>query len=130
MPSVVTKAHGRFWAKVDRQDRTIEYKLTYSGADSPVTQAHIHLGESKTNGGIVVYLCQTDAFPDPAGLAPPCGIDGVEGVITADSILGPSEQGIDAGEIGKLVHAMRHRATYVNVHTETFASGEFRGQIK
>ena len=47
----------------------------------------------------------------------------------ADDVIGPAEQGIDAGEFRELVRAIRRNATYVNVHTEDFPSGELRGNV-
>ena len=130
VPAVVTPGHGHLWMKVDKEERTIEYKLRYGGIATAVTQVHIHLGQPGVNGGASVFLCDSDTTPDPTDLAPPCGLEGAEGVISADNVIGPIEQGIGPGEIGKLAHAMRHKVTYVNVHTEAFPSGEIRGRIR
>jgi hypothetical protein len=53
----------------------------------------------------------------------------VSGVITAAQVVGPSAQGIQAGEFAELVQALRAGAAYAKVHTTTFAAGEIRGQI-
>jgi hypothetical protein len=50
-------------------------------------------------------------------------------VIHASDVIGPAEQGIAPGEFRELVRAIRHNATYVNVHTEMFETGEIRGNV-
>ena len=44
-------------------------------------------------------------------------------------VLALDDQGIEAGSFAELVRAMRAGATYANVHSEHFPSGEIRGQI-
>src|SRR5688572_31725067 len=48
----------------------ITWTLTYEGLESPVQQAHIHLGERHTNGGVSAFLCTNldNGPPD----TPPC----------------------------------------------------------
>lgn len=132
VPSVSTAAAGRFQAVIDAKAGTISYELAYSGLTGDVAQAHIHVGERHVNGGISVFLCQTEASADPTGLAPRCPQAGrVSGVLQAANMIGgPIEaQGIAPGEFGELVSAIRAGAAYVNVHSSTFAAGEVRGQI-
>ena len=131
VPSISSLGHGRLWLRASRDEQVIDYKLSYSGLSSPVTQGHIHFGQPHTNGGVSVMLCQSAAVADPAALAPMCVAEGrVTGTITAEQVVGPAEQGIGAGQIRELLRALRGRATYVNVHTERVPSGEIRGQIR
>ena len=69
--------------------------------------------------------------PGPAG-TPACE-EARQGVITgpieAADVVGPSGQGILAGEFAELVAAMRAGKAYANVHSATFGGGEIRGQI-
>jgi hypothetical protein len=91
---------------------------------SEVLFAHIHFGRVATNGGVSAFLCG-------GGTAPACPPQGtVEGSIAMADIVGPADQGIDPGELNELVQAILARATYTNVHTELFMSGEIRGQIR
>jgi CHRD domain len=53
----------------------------------------------------------------------------VSGTIVAANVIGPSDQGIAAGEIAELIAAIRAGRAYVNVHTTAFPGGELRGQI-
>ncbi|HUA97468.1 MAG TPA: CHRD domain-containing protein [Terracidiphilus sp.] len=129
VPAVLTQSHGNFSARIN-EDGTITYELSYAGMSSAVTQAHIHFGASKTNGGVAVFLC--------GGPKPACPASGtVTGTITAadvsvlpatngDSVI---PQGITPGDMAGLLTAIRTGNAYVNVHTAMFPSGEIRGQI-
>lgn len=131
VPSISTSGHGRLWIRVSRDEQVIEYKLSYAGLSTPVTQAHVHFGQPHTNGGVIVTLCQSAAAPDPTTLAPMCVDEGtVRGTITAEQIVGPAAQGIAPGQVREFIRAMRARAAYVNVHTERVPSGEIRGQLR
>jgi len=129
--AVSTPASGRFTATIDDRNQMIHYEISYSGLVASVTQSHIHFGQPRTVGGIVVWLCQTVApFLDPAGVAPTCPQSGtVTGTIRPAQVLTVTGQGIDAGEFDELVRAIRAGATYANVHSQTFGPGEIRGPI-
>jgi hypothetical protein len=82
---------------------------------------------------VSVFLCQTEASPDPTGLAPRCPQSGrVTGILqSANMIAGPIvNQGIAPGEFAELVAAIRAGVTYVNVHSSTFPGGEVRGHLQ
>lgn len=131
VPSISSAGHGRLWIRVSPDEQVIEYKLSYSGLSSAVTQAHIHFAQPHTNGGVMVMLCQSAGVPDPTNLAPMCVDEGmVAGTITAAQVVGPAEQGIEASQIREFVRALRARAGYVNVYTERVLSGEIRGPIR
>ncbi len=131
VPSISTAGHGRLWIRVSRDEQVIEYKLSYAGLSSAVTEAHIHFAQPHTNGGMMVTLCQSAAALDPTSLAPMCVDEGmVQGTITAPQVVGPAEQGIGPGQLREFIRALRARAGYVNVHTERVPSGEIRGQIR
>jgi hypothetical protein len=97
----------------------------------PVIMAHIHIGKSRLNGPIMVWLCQTATNVDPTGLSPACPVtEGtVEGTIEAAGILTAGTTGIAAGEFDEFVRTLRETAGYVNVHTTAFPGGEIRGQV-
>jgi CHRD domain-containing protein len=121
--SLSSPARGDFRARID--NGTIKYRLRYSGFDSTVVQAHIHLGQLHTAGGVSAFLCGgggKPACPSPGGT--------VEGTIVAADVIGPAGQGIAAGQFDELVSAIRAGATYANVHSATYPGGEIRGQIK
>lgn len=130
--AISSKASGRFKATIDDNGKMIHYELSYDGLESAVTQAHIHFGQRHSVGGIVAWLCQTTLVPPPpaAAAVPTCPQSGtVSGTITPAQVLAVTGQGIDAEQFDELVSAIRAGATYANVHTQTFAPGEIRGQL-
>jgi hypothetical protein len=128
VPAISTLANGSFEAQLV-DDNTLTYRLTYSASElGVVTQAHIHLGQRTANGNISVFLC-SNLGNGPAGTQA-CPASGeVTGTITSTNVIGPANQGIAPGEFAELVRALRAGVTYANVHSTTFPSGEFRGQI-
>lgn len=129
VPSVLAKSSGNFEAVVNA-DGTISFALTYTDMSSAVVQAHIHLGSSRTNGGVMVFLC--------GGAKPACPASGtVTGTLTAadvstlpasngDSVI---PQGLQPSDLAGMIEAIRSGNTYVNVHTTNFPNGELRGQV-
>jgi hypothetical protein len=124
-----TSGSGDFQAELAAKDQKITYQLSYSGLESPVTQAHIHLGARGQTGGIAVFLCSnlgngpvgTQACPDPSGT--------ITGTITPADVIGPDGQGIAPGQFDELTAAMRGGVTYVNVHSKVYPGGEIRAQL-
>ena len=45
-------------------------------------------------------------------------------------MVGPTGQGIDPGQYGELLRAIRAGATYANVHSSKYPGGEIRAQLK
>jgi hypothetical protein len=132
VPSVSTTASGEFTATVSPDGSTITYTETYSGLQAPVTQSHIHVGQLAVNGSVVIFLCQTQANPDPTGLAPPCPQEGtVSGTITAANVIAGSmaPQQLAKNDLTAVLTAIQAGAAYANVHTSVSPGGEIRGQI-
>lgn len=137
VPAVSSPGAGSFKAKIDRRSGTIEYELEYEGLQGQAFQAHIHIGQRHTNGGISIWLCGNpeNAPATPAG-TPRCPELGgeVRGIITASAVVGPAAQLIAPGELGEVLRAIREDSAYVNVHTTAASGGvpggEIRGQIK
>ena len=127
-PDVSSAATGSFEVRIDDAAQTLAYELSYSGLEGTVQQAHVHFGKRAVNGGISVFLC-TNLGNGPAG-TPACPQSGtVERGVSATDVVGPAGQGISAGQFNELVAAMRAGATYANVHSTTWPSGEIRAQI-
>ena len=123
--SISTMGRGTFRAKIDDEDQTITYTLTYSNLENPATQAHIHFAQQHVGGGVIFFLCGgggTDPCPPTSGT--------VTGVVTPDDIIGPEGQGIEPGSFEEAVRAMRAGATYANVHSTRWPAGEIRGQVR
>src|SRR5947209_11946567 len=68
VPAVSTGATGEFRAEISRDGSAIDWELSFSGLQAPVTQAHIHVGQRSVIGGIVIWLCQTATNPAPASV--------------------------------------------------------------
>jgi len=131
-PSVSTDATASLRLRINGSgnDATISYTLTFSNLRAPVTQAHVHFGQSRVAGAIVFFLCGTTDSPGPGG-TPTCPSSGtVRGTITKDNIVPADAQGIAADEIGRVVQAIRDGAAYGNVHSTMFKAGETRGQLR
>jgi hypothetical protein len=54
----------------------------------------------------------------------------VTGTLRPQDVVGPAGQGIDPGEFGELVQAMRSGVTYANVHSSKYQGGEIRAQLR
>jgi len=134
--AISSAASGSFEATLNKAGDAIDYVLHYEGLESDITQSHIHFGQRRTVGGIVVWLCQTPGTPAPAAVAastpfcPGLREGTVSGSFDAAKVLAQTAQGIDAGQFDELLRAIRAGAAYANVHTTTFTPGEIRGQIK
>jgi CHRD domain len=132
-PDISTVATGSFTARLSEDGKSIHYKLSYSGLEGTVQQSHVHFGKPGVNGGISFFLCGTAAFQPPAGTpAPPtCPQAGtVEDDITAADVIGPTAQGIEVGNLGEILAAMRAEHAYANVHSSKWPAGEIRAQLQ
>jgi len=139
VPSISSAAHGRFKATIDRENQTISYELSYEGLEDVALQAHIHLGQRHTTGGVSVFLCGNPptvppaTFPQPPACPPSPAT--ITGTLTAANIVGPAAQGIapsqgGVNEFDELVDAILSGDTYANVHSVKFPGGEIRGQVR
>lgn len=136
-PAVVsTTGTGTFHATISEDGTAINYELTFQDLEGDVSQAHIHIGHPQNMGGIVLWLCGSDALPGPAG-TPRCNQNDptdnrngtVSGTLTVDNIIPVAANGIAAGEWAEVVELIRAGRTYANVHSAKFGPGEIRSQI-
>jgi hypothetical protein len=129
--SISSSGSGSFRIKVNSAKSSAEYELEYEELEgAQVLFAHIHLGQPRTTGGVMVFLCSNVGAPVPTPACPGPAGGTVTGTLTADDLIGPSDQGVAPGEFEEFVDALRKGAAYVNVHTDLFPSGEIRGNIK
>jgi len=127
-PDLSTPATGSFEARLSNDGSSLDYTLTYSGTESTVTQAHVHLGKPAINGGISYFLC-SNLGNGPAGTQA-CPTEGtITGTIRAADVVGPAAQGIAPGEFDEIIEAMRAGHAYANVHTTGRPGGEIRAQL-
>lgn len=128
--AIFSQGSGKLDLHLNRNARTITFKLTYSGLSAPVTQSHIHFGKRHVAGAITVFFC-TNLANGPAGTQP-CPANGgtVTGTITGSNVLAIAAQGMPAGDFDALVTLLQTDTAYANVHTTNFPAGEIRGQIR
>ena len=116
--------------QLNRADQTLSFILRYSGLVNPVTQSHIHFGKVHMAGGVMVFFCSNLASA-PAGTQPcPANAGTVMGTVSAANVLGPTTQGVPAGDFQAIVDALESDTTYANIHTTVFPAGEIRGEIR
>ena len=128
--AIFSKGTGTLDLNLNRNARTITFKLTYSGLSAPVTQSHIHFGKRHVAGGITVFFC-SNLSNGPVGTQPcPAGGGTVTGTITGANVLAIAAQAMPAGDFDALVTLLQTDTAYANVHTTNFPAGEIRGQIR
>ena len=116
--------------QLDRNAQTLTYTLEFSGLSTDVTQAHIHFGKRHVGGGVMVFFC-SNLGNGPAG-TPMCPAGGgtVTGTVGAAGVVGPTGQGVTAGDFNAVIEALDSHTAYANIHTTKFPAGEIRGQIR
>ena len=116
--------------ELNRADQTLSFVLKYSGLSAPVTQSHIHFGKVHMAGGVMVFFCSNLTSAPPG--TQPCPASGgtVTGTLSAANVIGPTTQGVTAGDFQAVVDALESDTAYANVHTTAFPAGEIRGEIR
>ena len=127
-PANSTPASGSFHATING-DSSITFDLTYSGLVADSLFAHIHLGQKNVAGGVMIFFCD-NSNPSRSPRTCPTRAGTVTGTVTAADVIGPTGQGISAGEFAKVLEAIHSGVTYVNVHSTKFPAGEIRGQVR
>jgi hypothetical protein len=108
------------------QPGAITFSLNFSGLSSPLAVAHTHFGVPKVNGGVMIFLCGGGGQP-----ACPATTSGtITGTITAANVVGPTTQGVAAGDLDTALELLRNGFSYANMHTTNFPGGEIRGQVR
>jgi len=140
---VSTTGTGTFHAVISRDGTEINYLLTFKDLEGDVRQAHIHIGHPQNQGGIVLWLCDSETNPAPSEATPACTeadplnarAGRVTGTLTAADVQNQPGNGIvgatpmTPGEFAEVIALIRAGRTYVNVHTTKFPPGEIRSQL-
>jgi hypothetical protein len=123
VPANIVAGQGVFKANVASDKITFELK--YTGLTGAPTVAHIHIGQSGVSGDPSAFLCGGGG----QAACPTTTAGTISGTIVAANVVGPTAQGVAAGDLAALLTAIKHRVAYVNVHTGKFGKGEIRGQL-
>jgi hypothetical protein len=114
---VTTNGTGTATFTLNATETSAAWQITVTSMSSNITNAHIHLGNANTAGGVIVQLAGATPFP----LTGPAQT--WSGTLTSTTALslGLSWQ--------SLIDLIRNGDAYVNVHTVNFGAGEIRGQL-
>jgi hypothetical protein len=124
-----TTGRGTFRVHIDERAQQVTYRLSYTGLEGSITQAHIHIGGRAQSGGISVFLC-SNLGNGPAGTQLcPAAPATITGIIRPADVIGPVGQGVTAGQFDEVLAAIRAGKTYVNVHSQLYPGGEIRAQL-
>jgi hypothetical protein len=135
VPVVSTEATATFEAVISPNGDAIDYEMTYTGMQGPVTQSHVHVGQRGVNGGVVLWICgstiATPPNPGPAG-TPTCTSPNGHFVGTwrPGNVQTLVTQQFATGELDEVIAAIRAGVAYANVHTLISPGGEIRGQLR
>jgi hypothetical protein len=128
VPPTTSQATGSLRGDINHDETVISFTLTFENLSADPAAAHIHFGQVRVNGGVMVFFCGGGGKP-----ACPASTSGtVIGTITAADIVGPAAQGLPAapnGDFADVLRAIRTNNAYANIHTANFPAGEIRGQI-
>jgi hypothetical protein len=130
LPAIFSKAEGTLDLDLNRNARTLAFKLTFPALSSQVIVSHIHFGKRHVAGGVTVFFCSNNSSGPPGTQPCPAGGGTVTGTITGANVLSPAGQDIPAGDFDALVTILDNDTAYANVHTTNHAGGEIRGQIR
>jgi hypothetical protein len=126
VPSVNTDGTASLRLKLNSATNTIDFTLTFHNLSARPSVAHVHFGQARTSGAPMFFFCGGGGQP----ACPLTTSDTITGTITAANVVGPAAQGIQPGDIASVMRAIRAGASYANMHTANFGSGEIRGQIR
>jgi hypothetical protein len=124
-PAINTPGHGRLMLKLSDNDTRIDFELSYQDLTGPALVAHVHVGQRGVAGGVSFFFC--------GGAKPACPAANsgtVTGTVLAADIVGPTGQGVAAGDFAGVVKMIRAGLAYGNVHTAAHPGGEIRGQLR
>ena len=138
VPAVSTEATGTFEAVISPAGDAIDYEITYTGMQGTVTQSHVHVGQRRVNGGIVLWVCGTALnvpgvtnTPGPAGTPTCTSPNGhFAGTWRPENVQTVVAQQFAPSELDEVIAAIRAGFAYANVHTLISQGGEIRGQIR
>jgi len=126
VPPINSAGTATFQMQIDTTTNVITFTLTFSGLSGAPAVAHLHFAPTNVAGGVMIFLCGGGG--QPSCPASPSGT--ISGTITTANVVGPTAQGIAAGDLTSALEALREGLSYANMHTANFQAGEIRGQVR
>jgi hypothetical protein len=124
-PPISTPATADFKA-TQNADGTFSFTLTFANLRGNLIASHFHFAPKRVSGGVMIFLCGGDSQP-----ACPAATSGtITGTFGAANVVGPTGQGIAAGDLASALEAIGDGLSYVNIHSTLFPGGEARGQVR
>jgi hypothetical protein len=126
VPAIFTAGSATLEMRVLDNDTRIEFSLTYENLTAPPLAAHVHFGQRSVSGGVSFFFCG-------GGGKPPCPASTsgtITGTVVAADVVGPTGQGIAAGNLAAILQMIRAGFGYANMHTPLHLAGEIRGQVR
>jgi hypothetical protein len=125
VPPTASRAAASLRASLDEDTQIFTFTLTFRDLSGPAAAAHVHFGPTKVNGGVSFFFCGGGGKP-----ACPAATSGtITGTVAAADVVGPTAQGITAGDFADVVRAIATNNAYANMHTAAFPNGEIRGPL-
>jgi hypothetical protein len=124
VPTLSTASSGQVSVKIADDQKSLSVTLSFSKLEGVAQSGHLGFGVAGMTSTILAYIC--------GGTKPSCPTtaDGsVTATIAPADILAIGGQGIAAGDLAGVIHAIESGAVYVNVRTTKYANGEIRGQL-
>jgi hypothetical protein len=126
VPPNNTAGTATFQMQIDTSTTTITFTLTFSGLSGAPSVAHLHFAPTNVAGGVMIFLCGGGGQPS----CPAATSGTISGTITTANVVGPTAQGIAAGDLTSALEAVGEGLSYANMHTANFPAGEIRGQVR
>jgi hypothetical protein len=130
VPAISSSGGAFFSATINETTGTINWTMTYGVTNGKITQSHIHFAQKGVNGGIFVFLCSNLGNGPTGTQTCPNAPATISGTWHASDIIGgAAAQGIQVGDFGPVLRALKTGTAYVKLHTDKYPGGEIRGQV-
>ena len=126
VPPINSAGTATFQMQIDTTTNAITFTLTFSGLSGAPALAHLHFAPTNVAGGVMIFLCGGGGQP----ACPATNSGMISGTITTANVVGPTTQGIAAGDLTSALEAVGEGLSYANMHTANFPTGEIRGQVR
>jgi hypothetical protein len=125
VPAIAAPATASLRMELSPDGTTLTFELTYQDLSAPPLAAHIHFGQRRVNGAVVVFFCGGGGKP----ACPATTSASISGTIVAADVIAVPAQGIAAGDLETVLDFLRRGLGYANMHTPNHPGGELRGQV-